>query len=201
MGIVEAKIALAAAEERNEDLPEVLTHLVERRVEELARGRVDLPDRLLEGQLGIGEIGSLCGEEVEALQRFVVLLDRQYVHWPERLDLAPQQVRVVPQRALVGLHFLDRGQPLLDRAPPFCLEPLANRGPPSTQLRQTEPVVVEIVAPSLRATAGGVERMFGCCHPLLGLPAPRFRAPPPPPPAPPPPLPGLPVAPPSTPPP
>ena len=45
--VLEPEVTLAAAEEREEDLTEVLAHLRERGQKELARRRVDFADRLV----------------------------------------------------------------------------------------------------------------------------------------------------------
>ena len=47
VGVFQTQVALASAEERHEDLPEVLAHLRERREEQLARGAINLANRLL----------------------------------------------------------------------------------------------------------------------------------------------------------
>src|SRR4051794_6901157 len=78
--ILEAQIALAAAEQRHEDLTEVLTHLRERGEEQLARGRVDLANRLLERVLRLREVIALRRQEVEASHLLLVLLDRERIH-------------------------------------------------------------------------------------------------------------------------
>ena len=52
IGILESQIALPAAKEREEDLPEILTHLRKRREEEFARRAVDLTDGLMQRLLG-----------------------------------------------------------------------------------------------------------------------------------------------------
>ena len=80
VGIGQAQVALAAAEERHEDLAEVLTHLRERREEELARRDVDLADRLHQRLPRVGEVGALGGEEVETFRFLLVLLDRERIH-------------------------------------------------------------------------------------------------------------------------
>ena len=48
LGVLQPQVALAAAEQRHEDLPEVLAHLHERLQEHLARRGVDLADGLLQ---------------------------------------------------------------------------------------------------------------------------------------------------------
>src|SRR5262249_35931678 len=82
-GILQTHVALAAAEQRHEDLAEVLADLRERGQKELARRVVDLADGLLERLLGRGEIGALGRQEFLTLERFLMLLDGQYVHGTE----------------------------------------------------------------------------------------------------------------------
>src|SRR4029079_10141901 len=90
VGIFEAEIALSTAEQRHEDLSDGDANLLERREEELSRRRVDLLDRLEQGRPRVGQIGALRDEEVVALRRLVLLLDRQRVHRPELLELTPE---------------------------------------------------------------------------------------------------------------
>src|SRR5439155_20324549 len=80
LGILQAQIALAAAEQRHEDLAEVIANLGERREEEIARRRVDLTNRLLQRILGVVQVGALRREKLEPRHRLVVLLDREHVH-------------------------------------------------------------------------------------------------------------------------
>jgi hypothetical protein len=58
--VLEPQVALAAAEQRLEDLPEVLARLRERRQEQLLGGRVDLADRLLQHPAGLREVVALA---------------------------------------------------------------------------------------------------------------------------------------------
>src|SRR5439155_12032385 len=57
--VFEAKVALAAAEQRHENLPEVLAHLREGREKELSGGAINFADRLLERLVGGRQLRSL----------------------------------------------------------------------------------------------------------------------------------------------
>jgi hypothetical protein len=87
--VLEPEVALAAAEERLEDLPEVLAGLRERREEEFACGHVDLPDRLLQRRARLLQVRALPGEEVESPHLLLVLLDGERVDDAELLELLP----------------------------------------------------------------------------------------------------------------
>src|SRR5262249_56349662 len=92
VGILQAKIALAAAEQRHENLAEVFAHLGECSEEQLPRRAVDLTDRLLQRLFRLSEIGALAGEEVLPLDGFLVLFDREHVHRAKLLELLPERL-------------------------------------------------------------------------------------------------------------
>ena len=104
LGVLQAQVALAAAEQRHEDLAEVLAHLRERREEQLARGHVDLPDGLLQRVAGVGEIGALRAEKLESPRFFLVLLDGERVHRTECIELGAQFIAFRAQLIVVELH-------------------------------------------------------------------------------------------------
>src|SRR5687768_15378967 len=102
--MLEPQIALTAAEQRHEDLTEVLAHLRKRREEELTRRGIDLANRLLERASRRGEIGALRGEEIESLHFLLVLFDRQRVDRPHRLELFTNRFQLRSQRLILSLH-------------------------------------------------------------------------------------------------
>src|SRR4051812_40239659 len=99
--VLETEITLAAAEQRHEDLPEVLAHLREGREEQLSRRAVDLANCLLERLARFGEVGALAGQEILTLERFLMLLDREHVHGAEALELLAQRFGFGAQRIVV----------------------------------------------------------------------------------------------------
>ena len=125
VGILEAQVAVAAAEERQEDLAEVLAHLRERLQEERLRGGVDLADRLVQGILRAHEVGALRGEIVEALHFLVVLLHGEHVHGPDRSSSSRRRPSLGAQRVVVHLHRRELREHVVERAAPLGLEPLA----------------------------------------------------------------------------
>src|ERR671915_99023 len=143
--VLETQVAFAAAEERHEDLAEVFAHLRERREEELARRRVDFPDRLRELLLRVGEVGALPGEKVEALDCLLVLLDGERVHGAELLELLAHGIALGAQGSLVQIDRRGRREQLVERAAPLGLESLADRGAPSGQLRVPELGVMQLL--------------------------------------------------------
>jgi hypothetical protein len=106
VGVLELEVALATAEQRHEDLTEVLADLRERRHEQLARGRVDLADRQRQRLLCRVQIRPLRRKELEALQLLLVLLDRQRVHRTERVELRAKLLGLVAQLVVLEV---DRG--------------------------------------------------------------------------------------------
>src|SRR6185436_7844691 len=87
LGILEAQVALTAAEQRHEDVAEVLPHLHECLQEELASRRIYLANGLLQRVLRRIEVVALGRQEAEALRFLLVLLDCQRIDRSERLQL------------------------------------------------------------------------------------------------------------------
>src|SRR4051812_41087046 len=81
VGIFQSQIALAAAEQRHEDVAGVLAHLDEGAEKELSRRHVYFTNRLLQRSLGRIEVVALGSEERETLGLLVVLLNCQWIHW------------------------------------------------------------------------------------------------------------------------
>src|SRR5690606_22598505 len=73
-------------EQAYERLPEVLADLLERAVEEIGRGLVDLTDCGPEVVPGLDEIVALALEELQSLALLSVLLHREHVHGPDALE-------------------------------------------------------------------------------------------------------------------
>src|SRR3954469_2683083 len=96
--ILETKVAFAAAEQRHEDVAEVLPHLDKGLEEELTRGGIDLSDCLLQRSLRRRKVVALGGEKAEALRFFLVLLDCQRIHRAQRLELLADHGRLAAQR-------------------------------------------------------------------------------------------------------
>ena len=88
---------------------------MERRDEQLAGRRVDLADRLLQREARLRQVRPLRREEVEALHLVLVLLDRERVDGPERLDLLAQRLRLRAQRVVVQLDRVVRLQQVVHR--------------------------------------------------------------------------------------
>ena len=85
--ILQPEVTFPSAEQRHEDLAEILADMNERRREQLACGSVDLTNRLLQRQPCGGEVGTLCREELEALLLLLVFLDCQWIHWSKRVEV------------------------------------------------------------------------------------------------------------------
>ena len=85
--IGESDITIAHVEQGEEYLLEVLANRIKRFGEHGPRRVVDLPEGLLQGCPGLGEIFALGLEELEALAFFVVLLRGQGVDESLRLNL------------------------------------------------------------------------------------------------------------------
>ena len=94
-----------AAEERLEDLDEIDVDRRERLAEELARGDVDLADRLPQRLDCLNQIVALRAEEVLALFELLVLLDREDIDRADPLDLLGElrDLRVEVRARLVAL--------------------------------------------------------------------------------------------------
>ena len=138
VAIFQSQVAFAAAEERHEDFAEIHAHLFERRHEQLARRRVDLLDGLQQRGARVEQVGALRDEELVALHRFVVLLDRERVHRSELFELATQLVGFRLQRLVVQLHGRDFRDHLVERTLPLRLETLANGQLTPRQLGEAE---------------------------------------------------------------
>ena len=144
--VFQTQIALAAAEQRHEDVPEVLAHLDECLKEELASGRVDLADRLLKRALCRVEVVALRGEKAEALRFFLVLLDRERVDGTESVQLLADQRRLGAKRFVIQLQRFRSGEQFIDRLFPLCFQSLANRRAAARELGVTELRRVQLFA-------------------------------------------------------
>src|ERR1051325_6443878 len=85
--ILEPQIALTAAEQRHEDVAEILAHADERLQKELARGCVDLPDCLRQRMLRRIQVVALRSQEAKALLFLLVLFNGERINRPERVEL------------------------------------------------------------------------------------------------------------------
>ena len=167
--ILESQVAVAAAEEREEDLPEVRLHLREGLEEERLRGGVDLPDRLMQGVLRAHEIGALRGEVIETLQFLVVLLHGERVHRADGLELLAEPPHLLAQRVVVQLHRRERSDHVVERAAPFRLEPLLDRGAAPRELDVAQLRLVQVVGERGRRVARGVQRVLGVLQARVGI--------------------------------
>src|SRR4051812_48707747 len=121
LGVLETKIALAAAEQRHEDVAEVLADLDESLEEEVARGRIDFPDRLLERPLRRSEIVALGGKKTKSFGLFFVLLDGEGIDRPQRVQLLANERRLGAQSLVVELDGFGAGEKLVDGLLPLGL--------------------------------------------------------------------------------
>ena len=167
--MLQPQVALAAAEQRHEDRAEVLAHLRERGEEQLARGGVDLLDRLEKRRLGVGKVGTLRDEKVVALHRLIVLLDGQRVHRAELLELAAQLHRLGLERVVVDVHERHLGQHLVERALPLRLQSLADRRAAPRQLGEAQLGVMQLVAHAGGPAADLAERVIRGHQRVVGL--------------------------------
>src|SRR5436190_15633008 len=103
----------AAAEQDREHAAEVVVDLVERRLQQLARLEVDLPDRVLERGHRLGQVGALRVEEALSLARLAELLERREIDGAERLDVAVERVDPALQTGELDAAFLDAARDLL----------------------------------------------------------------------------------------
>src|SRR5512143_3538526 len=126
LGILQPQVAFAAAEQRHEDLSEILAHLNERREEKLTRSRIDFANSLLKRELCRGEICTLRCQHLETLLLLFMLLDRQRIHGTERIDLLAKLRCFRAQTLVVDLERLDGFHEILERLSPLRLEALAN---------------------------------------------------------------------------
>src|SRR6266567_3787928 len=79
-----AQLGFAPLEQRGEDVVEVDLHLSEGGGEELARGEVDLLDRLEQLRAGADQIGALLYQELIPFLLLRVLLEREQVDRAQR---------------------------------------------------------------------------------------------------------------------
>ena len=98
VGVCQPQFALAAAEEREKDVAEILLYFHERREEQFARRNIDFADRLLQCTLGLGKIRALPLQEVEALLLLGVFLNRERIDQAKCVDLRAHIVRFGAQR-------------------------------------------------------------------------------------------------------
>ena len=154
--ILQPEVALTAAEERHEDLAEVLAHLEEGREKELACRGIDLANGQLQLGLRFREVVALSGEEVEAFHLFLVLLDGQWVHRSEFLEFVAQLLGFTAQHVVVHVDRVEAGQEIFQRTAPLRLQAFANGGTASGQFGEAQfggvqrRVVVVRVAPRRR---------------------------------------------------
>ena len=105
--VLEPQVALTTAEERHEDIAEILAHLDERLEKQLARCRVDLANGLLQRGFRRIQVVALSSEEFQTLRFFLVLLDCQRVHRPERVQLFAHHARLGAQGLVVHFERLE----------------------------------------------------------------------------------------------
>src|SRR3954470_1539035 len=159
--ILQPNVTLAATKEREEDLAKVLAHLRESLEEEIARGRVDLANGLLQRCLCVGEIGALRREKIEALRVLLMLFDGEHVDEAEGLELLPEHLRLFAERRVVELHGCKGSEHFVEQSTQFGLEPLADRRATSRQLRESHLGAMELVVHRTGAVPDLVERMLG----------------------------------------
>src|SRR5687768_4577853 len=132
--ILQSQVALAAAEQRHEDVAKVLAHLNEGLQKKLARGGIDLPYRLVQRRFRRVEIVALGCEELETLGFLVIFLDREWINRSERLELLAHQRRFREQHIVRHVERLRAGKQLFDGLSPLGLETLTDRGLPPGKL-------------------------------------------------------------------
>jgi hypothetical protein len=90
-----------------------------------------------------------------------VLLDRQRVHWPQRLELRAKLLGLGAQRLVVDLDRRERDEQLVERLPPLGLEPLTDRRAPPRQLGEAQLGVMQLVGDLVLPPAGLVLKLIG----------------------------------------
>src|SRR5712692_1203306 len=134
----EPYVTLTSPEQRLKDGAEVLAHLAERLEEQGLRRLVDLAGGLLQRVARGHEIVPLGHEELEPLRLVGVLVDRERVHRPHRVDRRAEPLVLLAQPLELSGHGGGVGEQLLERPTPLGLNLRHEAAPPPQGLRALE---------------------------------------------------------------
>src|SRR6185437_16062440 len=168
--ILQPYVAVTDAEQRHEDVSEVLAHLHERGEEQLASRSVYFTDRLLKLGSRLIQVPSLLAQELHGLALFLMLLDCKRVYLPERFELCAQISGLCPQRFVLILQRNALGHQLVQRSAPLGFEPLANRGPAAGEFRVAQLGSMQLIGNVRSFPSHLIERMIGLGKRLVRLP-------------------------------
>src|SRR5688500_9978985 len=158
VGVGEAELALAAAEEGGEDAGGGRLHRGERLGEAVAGGAVDLADGEDQRLPRAHEVVPLCDEEIEALALLGVLLDGECIDRADRLERRDDARRLRLERLEVEVEQREPCEQLVERPAPFGLDALGDAPTEPCSLGQPDLEAVVLFAQRFELDADRLQR-------------------------------------------